>query len=177
MSGKGHSEWRSKTWEGRMVSFNEYISHIRSRRETFYVICQSIANIVKIVNGQTFPYAFFLVIFGLLWYQTASFDTEFFTIAFVLISYLRNTYLNNFSSAFTNLTQYWVAAKRIEVIQFDFIWNVSRSFLEFLTEWRIWSISCHYLWLKQWKHREWRLHCRCSTSFILLGGKRHINVV
>ncbi|CAF0879243.1 unnamed protein product [Adineta ricciae] len=84
------------------------------RRETFYVICQSIANTVKIVNGQAFPNAFFLVIFGLLWYQKATFDTEFFTIAFVLISYLRNTYLNNFSSAFTNLTQYWVAAKRIE---------------------------------------------------------------
>ncbi|UJR31942.1 hypothetical protein I4U23_019415 [Adineta vaga] len=84
------------------------------RRETFYVICQSVAYTIKIVNGQTFPSTFFLVIFGLLWYQKATFDTDFFTIAFVLISYLRHTYLNNFSNAFINLSQYWVASKRIE---------------------------------------------------------------
>lgn len=85
------------------------------RRETFYVICQSLVNTVKIANGQTFPSTFFLVIFGLLWYQKAAFDTDFFTIAFVLVSYLRHTYLHNFSSACTNLSQYWVASKRIEV--------------------------------------------------------------
>jgi hypothetical protein len=85
------------------------------KRETFYVICQSLINTIKIVNGQTFPSTFFLVIFGLLWYRRTPFDTDFFTIAFVLISYLRHTYLHNFSNACINLSQYWVASDRIEV--------------------------------------------------------------
>ncbi len=85
------------------------------RRETCYVICQSLVNTIKIVNGHAFPSIFFLVIFGLLWYRRAPFDTDFFTIAFVLISYLRHTYLHNFSNATINLSQYWVAANRIEV--------------------------------------------------------------
>jgi len=85
------------------------------RRETYYVICQSLMNTIKIVNGQIFPSTFFLIIFGLLWYRRVPFDTDFFTIAFVLISYLRHTYVNNFSSSTTNLAQYWVAADRIEV--------------------------------------------------------------
>ncbi|CAF1514132.1 unnamed protein product [Adineta steineri] len=84
------------------------------KRETFYVICQSLVNTIKIVNGQTFPSTFFLIIFGLLWYRRAPFDTDFFTIAFVLISYLRHTYLHNFSNACVNLSQYWVACDRIE---------------------------------------------------------------
>ena len=93
----------------------KFRSSFASRRETFYVICQSFVNTVKIVNGQAFPAIFFLVIFGLLWSQRAPFDTDFFTIAFVLISYLRHTYLHNFSAACTNLTQYWAASNRIEV--------------------------------------------------------------
>ncbi|CAF2646337.1 unnamed protein product [Rotaria sp. Silwood2] len=84
------------------------------KQETNYVIIQSLVNTIKIVNGQAFPQTFFLVIFGLLWYRRAPFDTDFFTIAFVLISYLRHTYLHNFSSACTNLSQYWVASNRIE---------------------------------------------------------------
>ncbi len=92
------------------------------RRETYYVICQSLVNTIKIVNGQAFPSTFFLVIFGLLWYRRAPFDTDFFTIAFVLISYLRHTYLHNFSNANTNLSQYWVASNRIKVYsQFFFV--------------------------------------------------------
>jgi hypothetical protein len=91
------------------------------RRETYYVICQSLVNTIKIVNGQAFPSIFFLVIFGLLWYRRAPFDTEFFTIAFVLISYLRHTYLHNFSNATTHLSQYWVASNRIEVQKLFFI--------------------------------------------------------
>ena len=90
-------------------------SPFASRREMYFVICQSFLNTVKIVNGQAFPSIFFLVIFGLLWSQRAPFDTDFFTIAFVLISYLRHTYLHNFSSACTNLSQYWAASNRIEV--------------------------------------------------------------
>jgi hypothetical protein len=89
--------------------------YILFRQETYYVICQSLVNTIKIVNGQAFPSTFFLVIFGLLWCRRAPFDTDFFTIAFVLISYLRHTYLHNFSNATVNLSQYWVAANRIEV--------------------------------------------------------------
>ena len=79
------------------------------------MICQSLINTIKIVNGQAFPSMFFLIIFGLLWFRQVPFDTEFFTIAFVLISYLRHTYLHNFPNACLSLSQYWVAAERIEV--------------------------------------------------------------
>ncbi|CAM4809475.1 unnamed protein product [Rotaria magnacalcarata] len=92
--------------------FQSKVERVR-KQETVYIILQSLVNTVKIVNAASFASTFFLVIFGLLWYRGAPFDTDFFTIAFVLISYLRHTYLHNFSSAFTNLSQYWVASSRI----------------------------------------------------------------
>lgn len=85
------------------------------RQETYYGILRSLINTIKIVNGHSFPLIFFLIVFGVLWYQKAPFDTEFFTVAFVLISYLRHTYLHGFANAFVNLSQYFVAVKRIQV--------------------------------------------------------------
>ncbi|CAF0978874.1 unnamed protein product [Rotaria sordida] len=93
--------------------FQLKVERVRSQ-ETTYFILQSLVNTAKIVNGQTFPSTFFLIIFGLLWYRRAPFDTDFFTIAFVLISYLRHTYLHNMSNAYTNLSQYWAASNRIK---------------------------------------------------------------
>ncbi|CAF0882686.1 unnamed protein product [Rotaria sp. Silwood1] len=84
------------------------------RKETFYVILKSVVNSVKIVNGYSFSLIFFLIIFGLLWYRRAPFNTDFFTIAFVLIFYLRHTYLHGFANSCVNLAQYWVAVQRIQ---------------------------------------------------------------
>ncbi|CAF0816486.1 unnamed protein product [Didymodactylos carnosus] len=93
--------------------FQQKVENVR-RIETYYIIFQSLMTSVKIVNGQAFAAIFFLQIFGLLWYKQIPFDTEFFTIAFVLISYLRHTFLHNFSGVCVNLSQYWAAAKRIQ---------------------------------------------------------------
>ncbi|CAF3478851.1 unnamed protein product [Rotaria socialis] len=84
------------------------------RKETFYVILKSLMNTVKIVNGYSFSLIFFLIVFGLLWYRRAPFNTDFFTIAFVLISYLRHTYLHGFATSCVNISQYWVAVQRIQ---------------------------------------------------------------
>ena len=85
------------------------------RKEITYLIWQSFVNTIKIVNGYSFPSIFFLITFGLLWYRQAQFDTDFFIIAFVLISYLRHTYLHGFATSCTNLLQYWIAVQRIQV--------------------------------------------------------------
>lgn len=85
------------------------------RKEMSNVICQSIVRTIVIVNGQAFSSIFFLVVFGLLWYRRAPFDTDFFTIAFVLISYLRQTYSHVFPISVISLSQCWAASNRIEV--------------------------------------------------------------
>ncbi len=76
------------------------------------------------MNGYSFPSIFFLIIFGLLWYRQAQFDTDFFIIAFVLISYLRHTYLRGFAASCVDLLQYWVAVQRIQVEIFIFVFFI-----------------------------------------------------
>jgi len=70
---------------------------------------------VEVVLSHSYVSVTFVMMYGTMWSLDMRFDTRLFTIMYILLTYTRQSSVNNFNFAIRDLLNYMAAQKRIRV--------------------------------------------------------------
>ncbi len=80
-------------------------------KTTLFMMCSCI----ELILSHSYISIVYVLIYGAMWSFNIKFDTKFFTISYVLLSYMRQSSVNHFNFAFRDLLNFMAAEKRIRV--------------------------------------------------------------